>query len=147
MEEVKGYKNKLGIKGWAIGGSWGPERYTYTIHRITGLGILFYFLLHVFVTSTRAFGQAAWEKTMAAVHHPVFLIGEYLVFAAFAFHAVNGIRLVMVELGWAVGAPEEPVYPYKTSLNVQRPLLYLTYILAGALCFLGIYNLMQLKSF
>jgi succinate dehydrogenase / fumarate reductase cytochrome b subunit len=145
--EDKRFDNRLGIKGWALGGSWGIERYTYTLHRITGLGILSYFLLHIIVTSSRAFGQAAWERAMSAVHHPVFLLGEYLVFAAFAFHAVNGIRLVMVELGFAVGKPEEPVYPYKTSLNVQRPLIYLTYLIAGILCFIGIYNLMQIKSF
>jgi len=47
-------------------------------------------------------------------------IGEYLVFAAFAFHAVNGIRLVIVELGWGVGKPIEPVYPYRTSVDAQR---------------------------
>ena len=56
-------------------------------------------------------------------HQPIFAFGEYLVFAAFAYHACNGIRLVLVELGFAVGKPMEPVYPYKTSLNVQRPLL------------------------
>jgi len=142
--QVKRYKNNLGVWGWAFGGSWGMERYAYTLHRITGLGILSYFLLHILVTSTRVFGQGAWEKAMEAVHHPVFLIGEYLVYAAFAFHAMNGIRL---ELGWAVGAPEEPIYPYKTSLNVQRPIFIIFTILAGILAFLGIYNLMQLKSF
>ena len=84
---------------------------------------------------------------MRTVHHPVFLIGEYLVFAAFAFHAVNGIRLILIELGFAVGNPEEPVYPYKTSLNTQRPLMVITLLLAGIIALLGIYNLMQLKNF
>jgi len=145
--EPKRYKNKLGIYGWALGGRWGVERYAYTLHRITGLGILSYFMAHIFVTSSRALGQGTWEKAMEAVHHPVFLLGEYLVYAAFAFHAMNGIRLVLVELGFAVGAPEEPVYPYKTSLNVQRPLLVIFTVLAGIIAFAGIYNLMQLKSF
>jgi succinate dehydrogenase/fumarate reductase cytochrome b subunit len=38
-------------------------------------------------------------------------VGEHLVFVAFAFHALNGVRLVLVELGFAVGKPLEPVYP------------------------------------
>ena len=59
---------------------------------------------------------------MGAVHGPVFTVGEYLVFAAFAFHALNGIRLVLVELGFAIGKPIEPVYPYRTSVDEQRPL-------------------------
>jgi succinate dehydrogenase / fumarate reductase, cytochrome b subunit len=141
------YPNKLGIKGWGVGGSWGIERYAYTLHRITGLGILFYFLLHILVTSSRALGQGAWEFTMKTVHHPVFLIGEYLVFAAFAYHGMNGIRLAFIELGFAVGQPEEPVYPYKTSLNKQRPLMIGVLLLSAIISFFGIYNLMQLKSF
>jgi succinate dehydrogenase / fumarate reductase cytochrome b subunit len=144
---VKRFDNRLGLYGWVFGGKWGIERYTYTLHRITGLAILFYFTLHIFVTSTRVFGQATWEKAMSLVHHPIFLIGEYLVFAAFAFHAMNGIRLVIIELGWGVGSPEEPIYPYKTSLNVQRPLLILALLLSAVIAFFGLYNLMQLKNF
>ncbi len=145
--KVKRFDNRLGITGWALGGKWGIERYAYTLHRITGLGILFYFILHIFVTSMRVFGQSAWEQMMARVHHPIFLLGEYLIYAAFAFHAMNGIRLILVELGWGVGAPEEPIYPYKTSLNVQRPMLILALLLAGVIAFFGIFNLMQLKGF
>jgi len=55
--------------------------------------------------------------------------------------------LIIIELGFGVGHPEEPVYPYKTSLNVQRPILIFVTLLAGIIAFLGIVNLMQLKSF
>ena len=47
MLEAKGHPNHLGIWGWLGGGSWGPERYLYTLHRVTGLGLLAYFLLHI----------------------------------------------------------------------------------------------------
>lgn len=113
------------------------ERYLYTLHRLTGLGILSYFLLHILVTSARAFSPEAWSKAMEMVRGEVFYIGEYLVFVAFAFHAINGIRLVLVELGWAVGRPIEPIYPYKTSVNVQRPLAIGALLLAAALIAAG----------
>jgi len=138
------HPNRLGLIGWLAGGRWGIERYVYTLHRITGLGILSYFLLHIFVTATRALGQNWWEGAMARVDHRVFHIGEFLVFAAFAFHAANGIRLVLIELGWAVGKPEEPVYPYRTSLNVQRPLLAAMMILAAILIALGGWDFISL---
>ncbi len=137
MLETKGRPNRLGIWGWLGGGRWGYERYLYALHRVTGLGILAYFLLHIFVTSSRALGQAAWQNAMAKVTGPVFTIGEFLVFAAFAFHAINGIRLVLVELGFAVGRPIEPVYPYRTSVDVQRPLAVGAMILAAVLVVLG----------
>jgi succinate dehydrogenase / fumarate reductase cytochrome b subunit len=119
------------------GGRWGLERYLYTLHRVTGLGILFYFLLHIVVTSSRALGQGPWESAMGAVTGPLFKLGEYLVFLAFAFHAANGLRLVLIELGVLTGKAEEPVYPYKSSLNVQRPFMIVMMVAAAALAGLG----------
>jgi len=134
---VKGYPNRLGIWGWVGGARWGPDRYLYTLHRITGLALLFYFLMHILVTSSRALGRGAWEQTMARVTGPFFTIAEFLVFAAFVFHAVNGIRLVLVELGFAVGKPIEPIYPFRTSLDVQRPLAVGALLVAAALAVAG----------
>lgn len=137
MLESKGRPNRLGLWGWLGGGRWGYERYLYTLHRLTGLGLLAYFLLHIVVTSSRAVSPERWKSAMDSVTGPLFTVGEYLVFVAFAFHAINGIRLVLVELGWAVGKPIEPVYPYKTSLDVQRPLAIGAMILAVVVMVLG----------
>jgi succinate dehydrogenase / fumarate reductase cytochrome b subunit len=130
----KSYDNHLGIKGWALGGAWSPERYLYTLHRVTGLGILSYFLLHILVTTSRAFGPAQWNALLGDggfLRHPVFVVGEFLVLAAFGFHAANGVRLILIELGFAVGRPIEPVYPYKTSLHASR-FVTVVLMLAGA---------------
>lgn len=137
MLEYKGRTNRLGIWGWLGGGRWGWERYLYTLHRVTGLGLLAYFLLHIGLTTFRALGEPAWEAAMARVSGPLFVAGEYLVFLAFAFHAVNGIRLVLVELGFAVGKPIEPVYPYRTSVDVQRPLAVGVMVVAAVVAALG----------
>jgi succinate dehydrogenase / fumarate reductase cytochrome b subunit len=119
------------------------ERYAYILHRVTGLGILLYFLMHTVVTSLRATGIYLWVEG-AYFDKTIFKFGEFLVFAAFAFHAFNGIRLVLVELGFAVGKPIEPVYPYKTSLNVQRPLLILMMVLAAVFLAAGGYEFLGL---
>ena len=144
MALSKQYNNRLGVIGWLGGGRWGLERYMYILHRVTGLGLLSYFLMHILVTSTRAFGQQAWESAMARVSHPIFKFGEFLVFVAFAIHAANGIRLVAVELGWAVGRAEEPVYPFRTSLDVQRPLLIAVMIVAAVVICMGGWDFLAL---
>src|SRR5512135_3449155 len=133
MLEYKGRPNRLGIVGWLGGGRWGAERYLYTLHRVTGLGLLAYFLMHILLTSSRAFSEGAWNQAMGMVKGPFFKAGEFLVFAAFAFHAVNGIRLALIELGFGVGRPIEPVYPYRTSVDVQRPLAIGVMVLAAVL--------------
>jgi succinate dehydrogenase / fumarate reductase cytochrome b subunit len=137
MLATNGRPNRLGIAGWVTGGQWGLERYLYSLHRVTGLALLFYFLLHILVTTSRAFGPQAWERAMAGVSGPVFKVGEYLVFLAFAFHAVNGVRLVLVELGIGVGKPIEPIYPYRTSMDAQRPLAIGVLVLAAIVAAVG----------
>jgi succinate dehydrogenase / fumarate reductase cytochrome b subunit len=137
MPRVQGYPNRLGIRGWVVGGRWGLERYLYTLHRVTGLGLLLYFLMHIVLTTSRAFGPESWKNAMGLVKGPLFTVGEYLVFAAFAFHAMNGIRLVIVELGWGVGKPIEPVYPYRTSVDAQRFLAIGALVVAGIIAALG----------
>ena len=131
MADPKKYDNRLGLKGWWGGGRWGFERYAYTLHRLTGLGLITYFVMHILVTSSRAFGADAWAEWMGNVSGPIFRVGEFLVVLAFIYHAFNGIRLVLVEFGFAVGKAEEPIYPYKTSLNKQRPLLIIMMLLAA----------------
>jgi succinate dehydrogenase / fumarate reductase cytochrome b subunit len=145
MADIKRHDNRLGLWGWLGGGRWGVERYAYILHRVTGLGILFYFLIHIFVTSLRARGVYLWVEG-ALFDQPMFKIGEYLVFVAFAYHALNGVRLILVELGFAVGKPIEPIYPYKTSLNVQRPLLIVMMLLTAILVAVGGYEFLGLAE-
>jgi len=139
MAEITGCDNRLGVWGWFGGGRWGPERYAYILHRLSGLGILLYFLMHVAVTSLRASGIYLWDRG-GFLDRPVFKFGEFLVLIAFCYHACNGVRLVLVELGFAVGQPIEPVYPYKTSLSVQRPLLICMMVVAAVLLLAGGYE-------
>jgi succinate dehydrogenase / fumarate reductase cytochrome b subunit len=133
----RAHPNRLGILGWIGGGRWGFERYMFALHRVTGLGLLAYFLMHIFITSARVLGPNAWQHAMALVSGPVFELGEYLVFAAFAFHAANGIRLVLIELGFVVGRPIDPVYPYATSVGRQRPLAGAVMIVAAVVALWG----------
>ncbi|MBW1973510.1 MAG: hypothetical protein JRI44_11860 [Deltaproteobacteria bacterium] len=133
-------ENRLGIVGWFYAGSFSFERYAYILHRITGLGILLYFLLHIFGSSARISGQSSWESLMHFLGKPIFVAGEYLVFIAFCFHAMNGIRLILGELGFSIGKPGRPVYPYRISLNRQRPLLVVFMIIAVIFILLGGYD-------
>ena len=130
-------KNNLGLMGWLGGGRYGAERYAYALHRLTGLGILAYFLMHIFVTGARLGGPGQWDSTMAFFGKPTFKIGEFLVFLAFVYHAINGIRLVLVELGYMVGKPGLPAYPYGYSTLRQRPLFVAVMVIAAVLMIIG----------
>ena len=144
MENEKTYDNRLGILGWLGGGKWGIERYLYIVHRITGVGLLLFFMVHIFESSLRVFGPETWVAAMDSLKHPLLKIGEILVFCGFAFHALNGIRLILIELGLAVGKAEEPIYPYRSSINTQRPLMVVIMILSALLIIAGGYDFLFL---
>ena len=131
------YNNRLGLKGWAYAGRYSFERYLYLGHRLSGLGLIAYMILHIIETANRMRGEEAWAELMALFASPPFKVIEYLLFAAAVFHAVNGVRLLLTELGFFLGKPKEPVYPYSTSVKRHRPLTYIIMALAGLIMVLG----------
>ncbi len=116
-------ENYLGIKGWVWAGWYRLERYLYTLQRLSGLGILFYLAMHLIVNGFRLAGAEGWEGVMSLFRSPGFKVGEYLVIAAAIFHGLNGIRLILQELGFLLARPKPPVYPYRDSLRRRRPIV------------------------
>jgi len=94
-------------------------------------------VLHIVETANRMRGEEAWAGLMALFASPPFKVIEYLLFAAAVFHAMNGVRLLLTELGFFLGKPREPVYPYSTSVKRHRPLTYIIMALAGLIMILG----------
>lgn len=136
-------RNKLGITGWAYGGRYNLERYLYILHRFTGIGLIMYLPLHVWVTSQRLKGPKVWDSLMGPgglLNNPYVKVLEFALIAVIAFHALNGIRLIITELALfgILGEPKRPDYPYvASSIKNPRPLalalmfLGMIYIIAG----------------
>jgi len=121
MRQIRPRQNYLGVGGWVWAGNYKLERYLYILHRVTGLGILLFLLIHLIVTTFfRIQGQAVWESAMRVLNNPLFKTGEYLVAVAFVYHALNGLRLILQELGFMMGKPVPPIYPYSDSLRKKR---------------------------
>ncbi len=122
-----------GLKGWLNPTRYGWERVSYWLQRLTGVGLLIYFVGHIYETSSLVNGINAWnsmlELTQTTGGH-VFLM---LVIGASTFHTVNGIRLIFTESGIGLGKPGRPDYPYDaTSLNYkQKSGIWVALILAA----------------
>ena len=139
MKQIQPRQNYLGAGGWVWAGNYKLERYLYILHRITGLGMLLFVIFHLIETTFfRIQGQDVWEATMALLQQPWFEVGIYLVAVAFVYHALNGLRLILQELGFALGKPTPPIYPYKDALRKKRPwtLAMVAVIIIFALVFL-----------
>ena len=126
--------NREGIKGWLNPGRYGLERVAYWLMRLTGLGLLVYFIAHVFETSSIISGKEAWQKMLDLTQTTEGHIILTIVIGMCVFHTANGIRVMLGHGGVGVGKPGRPDYPYKpASLNSRHKLCILTSIGLAAL--------------
>jgi len=141
MKQRQPRQNYLGAGGWVWAGKYKLERYLYLLHRVTGLGLLLFGIIHLIMTTFfRIQGQDVWESTIAVLHNPVFKVGAYMVVVAFVFHALNGLRLILQEFGFTLGRPIPPVYPYKDALRKKRPWAVIIIAVVGILAVVFLYD-------
>jgi len=124
-------KNKLGIAGWLNPTRFTIERWAYTLHRITGFIMVVYLYMHIIVTSFRLGGEPIWKQIMGAINSPLTHPFEVIVFGALFYHGINGIRLILAELGIIAGKPSRPIFPYRPAASkpFQRAVLAIVMIL------------------
>lgn len=133
-------KNRRGIRGW-----FDPtvpnnlERWAYFFQRLTGLGILAYVIGHIGDTSFFVGGpfgvgpsQSSWSFDLSITENVVGHIILIFVVLIVTFHGINGIRLILAELGIMVGKPSKIEYPYRPSSlrSVQRHIVWAAIVLA-----------------
>lgn len=80
----------------------GTGEWAYILHRVTGVGVFLFLIIHVVDTAFIGWGPEFYNKAMAIYRYPLFKLGEIGLFAAVLFHALNGLRIVIFDF-W-VGA-------------------------------------------
>ncbi len=99
---------------WQFGGM-----VAFAIQRVTGILLLFYLFLHVHTVSKLSQGPAAFDRAIAAFNGPFFKLLEIALLATVVLHAMNGIRITLMDWGIGVGR--------------QRQMFWLITIAAGTL--------------
>ena len=128
-----------GIRGMASPRRFGIERIAYLMMRLTGLGLLAYFVAHIYETSNILQGRAGWDQfrqmTQTFEGHAVLVV----VIAMCVFHTANGIRVMLGHGGVGVGRPSRPDYPYEpASQNYRHKIgIYSSVVLAAAAAVYG----------
>lgn len=98
------------------------NQWIWVLHRVSGLGILFYLLLHVYDMSLAFFDVQAHEYMIALFKTPLFSVLELGLAGLLIFHAVNGVRVAVLDF--------RPELWQKQQL-VTRISLIITFILAA----------------
>ena len=87
-------------------------------HRITGVALFGYLLLHIISTALILAGPEIYEGAEAIYKNFYFRLGEVGLMAAVLAHAINGLRIITVDL-WSKGSD------YQKSLNIVALLIFI----------------------
>ncbi len=133
-------ENKEGIKGMANPTRYGIERVAYWLMRLTGLGLLAYFIAHIYETSMILKGSVGWQEVLDLTQTTEGHIILTLVIGMCVFHTVNGIRVMLGHGGVGVGRPTRPDYPYiPQSQNYRHKItIYSAIVLAAIAMMYGL---------
>src|SRR5689334_19831096 len=128
-----------GLKGWLNPTRYGWERVSYWLQRLTGVGLLAYFIGHIYETSNLTGGINAWNAMMELTQTPLGHMVLILVIGMSTFHSANGIRLIFTHGGKGLGKAGRPDYPYDAaSLNYrQKSGIWIALILAAVAMLYG----------
>lgn len=69
--------------------------WAFILHRVSGLAILLFVVIHVVDTSWVAYAPAAYEEAINLYGSLPFLLSEYALFAAIVYHAINGLNIII----------------------------------------------------
>ena len=75
----------------------GPGQWAWALHRISGVAVLLFLLMHILDTSLILLGPAWYNKLIAFYRHPVMGIMEIGLYAAVLYHSLNGIRITIMD--------------------------------------------------
>ena len=89
------YRGKVGMWSWVL-------------HRITGVAIFFFLLVHVLDTALVRVAPEAYNVVIATYQTPIIGVAELGLVAAILYHGFNGIRIALIDF-WSKGAKYQNV--------------------------------------
>jgi succinate dehydrogenase / fumarate reductase cytochrome b subunit len=77
--------------------------WSWVLHRITGTAIFFFLLVHILDTTLIRLSPEAYDAVIGTYKTPIMGLGEAALVAAIGLHALNGLRIILIDF-WSKGA-------------------------------------------
>ena len=71
--------------------------WSWVLHRITGVAIYFFLLVHILDTSLVRLSPEAYNAVIGTYKTPIMGLGEIALVAAIGLHALNGLRIILID--------------------------------------------------
>jgi succinate dehydrogenase cytochrome b556 subunit len=102
--------------------------WAWLLQRVTGILLVFYLFVHLWILHYANLpNKVAFDEILARLQSPLFLVFDLMLLALIIFHALNGVRVIIIDFG--------------ISSRAQK-ILFLALMLLGFVMFLfGVYAL------
>jgi succinate dehydrogenase / fumarate reductase cytochrome b subunit len=71
--------------------------WSWVLHRITGVAIYFFLLVHILDTALVRVSPEAYNAVINTYKTPIMGLGEIALVAAIGLHALNGLRIILID--------------------------------------------------
>ena len=88
----------------------GAGQWAWILHRLSGVGVLLFLLIHILDTGLVLFGPEVYDPVVKLYTHPVFRVGEVGLAAAVLYHALNGIRISLLDFYPELSARQQQLF-------------------------------------
>lgn len=116
-------RRRRGVSGWTDPRGRRLGGLAFLLNRVTGLGVLLYLYLHLFILSTLVRGAESWDAFVSFALNPVVLVLDVILLAGLLIHGLNGIRVTLVGFGLV--------------LNRQRAMFVALMVIAAVVLLVG----------
>jgi len=72
-------------------------QYAWVMHRATGLGILFFLLVHIIDIMLIGVGRDVYDETVEFYGNRFLVVMEILLVGAVIYHTLNGLRIILID--------------------------------------------------
>lgn len=105
------------------------------LHRITGLGVFIFLLLHIVDIFLMSFGPEVFESLMFFYHQYIFKLGILFgLYPGLVYHGLNGIRVLIIDFWPGVGKKQAGLW------RVQVAVFALIYIPSAVVMARGMFG-------
>lgn len=77
-------------------------QWSWLFHRITGLGVLLFLLVHIVDITLIGFGPTIYNSAIAVFSTWPVRLASLALIASVLYHACNGVRIILIDF-WAAG--------------------------------------------
>ncbi len=134
VESVKNMNE--GPLGWAKFYRKGVGYFAFAMHRLSGLVIVFYLYLHLFVLSHLLSGATTYNSLVTSITYgpyDSFLVLDVLLALVIFYHGANGTRLALNEMGIGLKNHKVMFYVFESiAVVILGVFLYYAYMFIGA---------------